>query len=462
VLSYRVRSVLVPFEEGTAPADASSVTPRAVPTVCVALSVRDGGEYLPEAIESVLAQEEVSLELRIYDNGSTDGSFAVYERFRADPRVVVASNPEGAHFYTSMNRALAETEADWFVPWCADDVMLPRNIVTKLHAAEQHSAQLACAPVVSLDAGGQTGKVICDELGPATRVFDPPALFAEIAPWNRIALPGLLAASSALRAVGGFDERLYLVGDWMMWLRLSLRVRSVSIPEPGVLYREHGGNTTSAARRSGTFARELVWALKAVYRDPAFPPELRWTFREHLIEILSGQSYSHLGSGLVRVEQCPRPAYALAFDALLLDPTRAPAGALYLNMLGAGGLPPTVFPASVVSAPAPTPGSVGLAMQALRRLLGVPQLVRRAQIAVRAEDADTMIALLERDLERHGDLDLEVSVVADPLSLLQRGDIFIAEPDSQWSREAEQCGAAIVGTSTPDPLELDDASRLAA
>ena len=438
------------------------MTLRAVPTVCVALSVKDGGEYLPEAIESVLAQEDVALELRIYDNGSTDGSFAVYERFRADPRVVVASNSEGAHFYTSMNRALAETEAVWFVPWCADDVMLPRNIVTKLRAAEQHSAQLACAPVVSLDADGRTGTVICDELGAGTRVFDPPALFAEIAPWNRIALPGLLAASSALRAAGGFDERLYLVGDWMMWLRLSLRVRSVYIPEPGVLYREHGGNTTSAARRSGTFARELVSALKAVYRDPAFPPELQWTFREHLIEILSGQSYSHLASGLVRVEQCPRPAYALAFEALLLDPARAQAATLYVNMLSAGGLPPTVFPARVVSAPAATPGSVERVMQALRRLSAVPQLVRRAQIAVRAEDADAMIALLERDLEQHGDLELELSVVADPLSLVQRGDIFIAEPDSQWAREAEQYGAAIAGTSPPDPLELDGALPLAA
>ena len=87
------------------------MTASAAPTVCVALSVRDGGVYLAEAIESVLAQEDVALELRIYDNGSTDGSFDVYARYADDPRVIVAQNPEGAHFYTSMNRALAETKA---------------------------------------------------------------------------------------------------------------------------------------------------------------------------------------------------------------------------------------------------------------------------------------------------------------------------------------------------------------
>ena len=113
--------------------------------------------YLAEAIESVLAQEDVALELRIYDNGSTDGSFEVYARYANDPRLIVARNPEGAHFYTSMNRALAETRAPWFVPWCADDVMLPRNITGKLAAATQADARLVCAPVVSLDGAGRRG-----------------------------------------------------------------------------------------------------------------------------------------------------------------------------------------------------------------------------------------------------------------------------------------------------------------
>lgn len=455
--------MLVPFEEALEPADARPVSEHAAsPDVCVALSVRDGGAYLAEAIESVLAQEDVTLELRIYDNGSSDGSFAVYERYRSDPRVLVASNPPGAHYYDSMNRALAETEARWFVPWCADDVMLPHNIASKLAAALIANAELACAPVVSIDALGRPGAVLCEELGAAARIFDPPSLFAEIAPWNRIALPGLLASTSALRRVGGFDARLQLVGDWMMWLRLSLRVRSVYIPQPGVLYREHGGNTTSAARRAGTFAAELVSTLRAIYRDPAFPRELRWTFRDHLIEILSGQAYSHLESRLVRVQQCPRPAYALAFEALLLDPSSESLGALHLNMVRAAGLPPTRLPAQLLAAPATSPAAVESSLRALRTL-DASGLVAGVQIAVRPDGADAMIELIESDLERRGDLDLELSLVADPLSLLERGGIFVAEPGDPRAQEAEQqCGATVVWTRTPDPLADDVTARLAA
>jgi hypothetical protein len=439
------------------------VTAKAVtPTVCVALSVKDGGAYLAEAIESVLAQQDVALELRIYDNGSSDGSLDLYERYSRDDRVIVARNPPGAHFYESMNRALAETSAPWFVPWCADDVMLPHNIASKLAAALDADAQLACAPVVSLDGMGRAGAVICDELGDALRIFDPPALFGEIAPWNRIALPGLLASTAALREVGGFDARLHLVGDWMMWLRLALRVRAVYVPEPGVLYREHAGNTTSAARRAGTFATELVSTLHAIYRDPALPSTLQWTFHEHLIEILSGQAYAHLESRLVRVQQCPRPAYALALEALLLDPSRTSLAALYANMLRAAGLP-AQLPAGVVAAPAVSPCEVESCMRAARRLLAAAGLVRRVQIAARPADADAMVALIEDDLERHGDIDLELSLIDDPRSLLVRGDIFIAEPGDLRAAAVEQeCGATVFWTRSADPLADDVAQRLAA
>ena len=284
-------------------------------------------------------------------------------------------------------------------------------------------------------------------------MFDPPSLFPAISPWNRVALPGILAATAALRGVGGFDTRLRLVGDWMMWLHLALRVRSAYIPEPGVLYREHAGNTTSGARRAGTFASELVAAFRAIHRDPAFPLELRFTFREHLVEILSGQAYSHLESGLERVSQCPRPAYALAFEALLLDPSQGLLAGRFDQMARSAGLPRPRLPASVVAAPLPDEHDVETTMRALRRLLAAPQLVRRLQIAVHPEDADAMVALIEDDLARHGDVEIELTVVGDPLTLLRPGDIFVAHENDPLAPKAEQeCGATVFLREVSDPL----------
>ena len=298
-------------------------------TVCVALSVRDGGAYLSGSIASVLAQEDVALELRIYDNGSTDGSFELAERHLDDPRVSVTANPAGSRFFDSMNRALAETSARWLVPWAADDLMLPGSIATRLSAAQRSGAQFVFTPVVSIDSDGRPGRTLCDEVGDAEVVLDPPDLFPRIAPWNTVAMPAVMAETAALSAAGGFERRLARCGDWLMWLRLSLRVRSIYLPEPAVLYRVHDANDTHASRRAGAFATELVATIRAAFRDPAFPPAWQPLLRDHLISIMRGQATMHLHDGLVRASHCTHPAYLVAFEALLLDPAqRRGAGAV--------------------------------------------------------------------------------------------------------------------------------------
>jgi Glycosyl transferase family 2 len=433
------------------------------PAVCVALSVKDGGAYLPGSIESILAQEGVALELRIYDNGSTDGSLDVYERYRADPRVSVTTNPAGSTFFDSMNRALAETSAPWFVPWAADDLMRPANVATKVAAARRSGARLAYGPVVSLDGEGRCGRTLSDEAGGDELVFDPPGLFCQIVPWNTVPMPSVVADAAELRAVGGFDPRLALCGDWMMWLRLSLRVRGVYVPEPGVAYREHDANATHTARRAGAFASELVATLRAAFRDPALPPSWLPTLPAHLVTILRAQASSHLESGLARVSQCSHPAYLLAFEALLLDPDSASARAQFLDAVRVARLPETSFPAEIVAAPDCSAEGVSAAMRGIRRLLTAPRLIGHIQIAAHPDALDEMIALVERDLACNGDVDLELSLTPDPTSLLRPGGMLVVELGDPRARIVEQLyGATVVWAREPDPLEAEAPAGLQA
>ena len=51
-----------------------------------------------------------------------------------------------------------------------------------------------------------------------------------------------MARTELLRRVGGFDERLYCLEDWDLWIRLALAADSAACPDPLVAYVEHRGS----------------------------------------------------------------------------------------------------------------------------------------------------------------------------------------------------------------------------
>jgi len=73
-------------------------------TISVLMPVYNAERYLVEAVESILTQTFDDFEFIIIDDGSTDGSRPILERFaRRDDRIRLVSRPN-----TGMTRALNE------------------------------------------------------------------------------------------------------------------------------------------------------------------------------------------------------------------------------------------------------------------------------------------------------------------------------------------------------------------
>jgi GT2 family glycosyltransferase len=67
---------------------------------------------------------------------------------------------------------------------------------------------------------------------------------------NWIASPGqTLIRSAAIRAVGGFDERLWGADDWDLYVRLAACGEFLYVPRLALRYRVHGGNASSRVWR---------------------------------------------------------------------------------------------------------------------------------------------------------------------------------------------------------------------
>ena len=421
--------------------------------ICVALPVRNAAPFLVESIESVLAQQGVDLELRVYDNGSTDGTQDIVRRYLGDPRVSLTQNERDLNFYGSLDRALAETTATWYVPWGGDDVMLPGNLAAKLEAVSAAEVPFLFAPVTRIDETGRELGPGCAHPWTSATILAAPALFPRITPVNCIAIPAVLLDCAMLRRHGGWDTRLPLCADWHLWMRLSLSEPSVYFPRTLVAYREHGANGSAAAFRTGAFASELTFALADVFARDDFPRDWAWRERDQLVSVLGRLAQQHAAERLVRVADCPFPPYLLLLQALLVDPESTAVRESLEHAVRLAGLTVPSFPIDVVVAPELSADHIGAALAALRRLVMVGGLVARGAVVVPPGSEDKAVALIEAALARDGDLDLELVPASGPMDVLAPGHLYLAPFGDPTAALVERTTGALVSwQSLPDPL----------
>ena len=115
------------------------------PRVSLGLPTYNGERFLAETISSILAQTFEDFELIISDDGSTDGTLALCERYAAsDPRVHVStsSGPRGpAH---NFNRVAGLASGALF-KWCAQDDPIEPTFLERCVDALERRPELVLA-----------------------------------------------------------------------------------------------------------------------------------------------------------------------------------------------------------------------------------------------------------------------------------------------------------------------------
>lgn len=132
-----------------APQPAQPPAPSARPACAVIVPVHNGACHLEECLLSVLGQTGVAqhlIELIVYDDASTDASYATAQRLRPRlsrhlARVLVLRGEEGPlGVGGARNAACHHAHAPVFVFLDADDVMADRRVARSLHALAQPPA----------------------------------------------------------------------------------------------------------------------------------------------------------------------------------------------------------------------------------------------------------------------------------------------------------------------------------
>lgn len=208
------------------------------PLISVVLPVYNGEKYLAGSIESIRWQTFGDWELIIVNDGSTDGSADIIEKYvRKDFRIRVINHDTNKTLPVALNTGFAEARGK-LLTWNSDDnIYMPQTFEKMVSFLSKHTEYVAV-----------TGRMnqINDE-GLFVRLFDkynPESMWLV----NTMGLC-VMYRREVYDTIGGYDENLFLVEDYDYWLRILEHFGKYSIGainEISYIYRCHKKSLTVA------------------------------------------------------------------------------------------------------------------------------------------------------------------------------------------------------------------------
>ena len=104
--------------------------------VSVVIPVYNSEKFLEECLDSILTQTYQNIEIIAIDDGSTDSSPDILERY-SDKINIISQKNQG--LASALNLGISKMKGDWFKWFSPDDVMHSNTIKTLIDEAKNHS-----------------------------------------------------------------------------------------------------------------------------------------------------------------------------------------------------------------------------------------------------------------------------------------------------------------------------------
>ncbi len=216
------------------------------PLVSVILPNHNYGHFISEAIQSVLNQSYTNFELWVIDDGSTDNSREIIEKWSVlAPEKVnsVLSEKKGLSF--ARNKGLSESRGEIIAFLDSDDVW-ERNYLSAIveHFEKNKSSQAVYTNAEVFEA--YTNRVLGNWFGPNAkrRCFSGEVSDKLFVHGNFIPICTAAIRRQVFESAGGFDEKFRLAEDLDFWIRVSMRHPIDYLDENLCRIRRHSCNAS--------------------------------------------------------------------------------------------------------------------------------------------------------------------------------------------------------------------------
>lgn len=275
------------------------------PLVSVVIPTYNRTRQTMEAIESVLAQTYRHFEVIVVNDGSTDDSGEVIERYvnqkTSDGNRILFLSQRNQGASVARNTGIAAAQGEYIAFLDSDDIWAPGKLEWQLKALEQFKDECgACVTDARLI--NNSGMDICsfEALGrpyPETIGIDcdaTRALARSFCFW----ISSLLARAVIIRQIGGFNPKIFFAEDRDLHFRLSL-VTSIAYVNKPLIRADRTPSPLGSMCRPWDkpevqFGQQQAMLESWLMIGADLPPDARSIIRRGLGALYSHQSNWHL------------------------------------------------------------------------------------------------------------------------------------------------------------------------
>jgi len=276
------------------------------PLVSVVIPTYNRAQQTIAAIESVLAQTYPNFEVIVVDDGSTDNSGEVIERFISQSTngrhpVLFSSQPnQGAS--VARNTGIAKARGEYLAFLDSDDIWLPEKLEYQMRALEQFKDECGVC-VTDARLVNKSGMDITSSFRAHGKHYeetigmDHDAVRSIARSFCGVWLSTLVARTDLVQQIGGFSPDISFVEDRDLHFRLSL-VTSIAYVNKPLIRTDRTpsppGSTCRPWDNPEVQLRQQQHMLEKWLRIAALPPDVHSIIRRALGALYSQQANWYL------------------------------------------------------------------------------------------------------------------------------------------------------------------------
>jgi glycosyltransferase involved in cell wall biosynthesis len=294
-----------PANDGSNTAEVQPDSAR-MPLVSVVIPTYNRAHYLPEAIDSVLAQTYPNLEIVVVDDGSTDHTAQVMERYIGK---VTYQRKQNGGVASARNLGLQLAHGEFVAFLDSDDICLPQRIAAQIACFFQVPDAIICSSDFSAFNEGKVleashiatyYRTVADTPGGLDAIYSSRqtlnndgihrsavgsdtsigilvgSVYEHLAWGNFIHPPTIMVRRAAIDAAGVFDESIPIATEHDWLLRVCRTGRAAYLDSPMIYYR-YSGDQLSSPRHTTQISLDSIATITTLRRTD---PEL---YRRHLL-----------------------------------------------------------------------------------------------------------------------------------------------------------------------------------